>query len=161
MNFPAKTEKQLKEELLIPAGTYPFEVMSAEDKNSRAGNEMIELELRVFMPDGRSRQLKDWLMEKMAFKLFHFCAYTGLAVKYEQGTLHSEDCIGKTGYAVIEIQVDKKGEYPDRNSVKDYVRAMDMKKSDVVASRPAGEVTPSAQRQNPQPQENIDEDVPF
>jgi len=136
MNFAAKTEKQLKEELLIPAGTYPFEVMTAEDKKSKKGNDMIELTLRIFMPDGRSRQLKDWVMEKMAFKLFHFCAYTGLSLKYEHGTLTANDCVGRSGYVEIEIQEDKAKQYPDRNAVGDYVRTPDMKKTDVVASKP-------------------------
>lgn len=157
MNFAAKTEKQLTEEKLIPEGVYPFEVTSSEDKKSKAGNDMIELELRVFMPDGRQRVLRDWLMEKMAFKLYHFCAYTGLAVKYEAGTLHSSDCVGRTGYAKIVIQEDKKGQYPDRNSVADYVRTQEMKKDGVVASKPQ----PTTAQLANQTATGADEDVPF
>lgn len=122
MNFAAKTEKQLSEEGLMPEGIYPFDVMSAEAKKSKKGNDMIEMELRVYADDGREHKLLDWLMPVMGFKLFHFCAYTGLSRQYENGTLNAEDCIGKSGYVKIVIQPDKEKKFPDRNSVKDYVR---------------------------------------
>jgi len=122
MKFSPKSEKEIAEANLIPVGTYPFEVMEADSKLSKAGNEMIELQLRIFMPDGRERSVMDWLMEKVAYKLFHFCTYSGLAVEYGNGTLKSTDCVGKTGYCTIAIQEDKTGQYQPRNSVKDYVR---------------------------------------
>ena len=158
MNFAAKTEKQLHEERLIPLGIYPFDVTAAENKTSKKGNEMIQLELRVYMPDGTMREIPDWIMEKMAFKLFHFCAYTGLAVKYEQGTLQAEDCIGRSGFVKIGIQEDKTGQYPPRNSVADYMRSLDggIKKDGAVnaKSQPS-----DAQLSNKS--DGPDEDVPF
>lgn len=159
MNFAPKTEKQLVEERLIPAGNYPFEVIGAEAKPSKAGNEMIEMEVRLFMPDGSSRGLKDWLTEKMAFKLFHFCAYTGLSQKYEAGTLTSHDCVGRTGYAKIVIQADKQGVYPDRNSIADYVRSLDSKMG-AGGLAPIGKPAPTdAQLANQS--DNPPDDVPF
>ena len=122
MNFEPKTEKQLAEENLLPKGVYPYEVMRAEAKQSKKGNDMIELELRVFTPDGKEKSLRDWLMAAMGFKLFHFCAYAGLSRQYEAGTLTSHDCEGKSGFLEVVIQEDKSGQYPPRNSVKDYVR---------------------------------------
>jgi hypothetical protein len=156
MNFTAKTEKQLVEERLIPDGVYPFEVISAEDKKSKKGNDMIEMEVRLFMPDGTSRSMTDWIMEKMAFKLFHFCAYTGLSQKYDAGTLQSQDCVGRTGFAKVGIQADKSGQYPDRNTIADYVRTPEMKKNGVVASKPEQTGTSPLVRN-----EALDEDVPF
>lgn len=122
MKFKPCSEKEIAEANLIPVGTYPFEVMEAEDKLSKAGNDMIQVELRVFMPDGRERGVLDWLMEKVAYKLFHFCTYSGLATEYGNGTLKAADCVGKTGYCSIGVQEDKTGQYPPRNNVKDYVR---------------------------------------
>ena len=122
MRFEPKTEKQLAEENLLPKGTYPFEVMKATAKQSKKGNDMIELELRIFAQDGKERGLRDWLMPAMGFKLFHFCAYAGLSQQYDAGTLTSHDCEGKTGFLELTIQEDKTGEFPPRNSVKDYVR---------------------------------------
>ena len=160
MNFAPKTEKQLAEERLIPAGNYPFEVIASEAKQSKAGNDMIELSLRVFMPDGSSRQLLDWLMEKMAYKLFHFCAYTGLAQKYEAGTLTAEDCNGRSGFVKIGIQADKSGQYPDRNNVADYVRSLDGKMtSGGIAS--LGRPQPTEAQLANQDNAPATEDVPF
>ena len=159
LTFPPKTEKQLAEESLMPAGVYPFDVMRAEAKRSKAGNDMIELELRLFTPDNKERALRDWLMPQMAFKLFHFCAYTGLSAQYDAGTLTSHDCEGKSGFAKIAVEEDKSGQFPPKNTVKDYVRA-EFKKT-------AGFQPTDAQLANLSPgvpapqQENLDEDVPF
>lgn len=157
MQFKAKTEKELAEENLIPEGIYPFEVSKAEAKKSKRGNDMIELELRIFTPEGKERGLKDWLMEAMGFKLFHFCAYTGLSHKYDAGTLNSHDCEGRSGFVKIEIQEDKTGQYPPRNSVRDYVR-QEVKKSGALAPLTAQQIgnLPAGV-----PAPKTEEDVPF
>lgn len=161
MQFQPKTEKQLVEESLIPAGIYPFEVAKAEAKTSKQGNEMIELSLRVFMPNGTERALKDWLMPKLAFKLFHFCAYTGLSQEYEAGTLTAADCEGRSGFAKIDIQADKLGQYPDRNTVRDYVRSADgkMPKSGGIATQ--APTAASAVSGPPTASDGADSDGPF
>jgi hypothetical protein len=155
MQFQAKTEKQINEENLIPEGVYPFDVMNADNKTSKAGNEMIELELRIYCADGRERSLNDWLMPKMAFKLFHFCAYCGLSQQYDAGTLTAADCVGKSGFVKIGIQADKQGQYPDRNSVKDYVRPEPKLGSAKIAPAPLTE------KQIGNVTEGPAEDVPF
>lgn len=123
-NFTPKTEKQLQEERLFPKGNYPFEVTSAVEKKSKSGNDMIELNLLVYLPDGRQVKFYDWLLPSMAFKLFHFCSYTGLAVKYDQGTLTGQDCVGRQGYCVLGISKDG-----EKNEIKDYARAPEMKRA--------------------------------
>lgn len=122
MQFKPKTEKEIIEENLIADGVYPFECIDAEAKKSKAGNDMIEISLRVFLPDGRERALTDWLLESPAYKLFHFCAYTGLSREYESGSLTAPDCVGRAGFVKVGTQKDKTGQYPDRNSVRDYAR---------------------------------------
>lgn len=159
MQFQPKTEKQIAEESLIPVGIYPFEVSSAESATSKKGNAMIALSLRVFMPSGAERAVKDWLMPSMAFKLFHFCAYTGLSQQYEAGTLTAEDCIGCNGFVKIEIQEDKTGQYPPRNSVRDYMRS-----GESGGKMPTGggiRTEPMAQPQSDAQQAGEPEDVPF
>jgi hypothetical protein len=121
MQFSPKTESQIREESLIPEGEYDFTVVKAEDKLSKAGNEMIQLDMDIFV-GGTERPMKDWLMEKMAFKLLHFCAATGLTAKYEAGTLAAQDCIGKSGKLNIVIK-EGQGQYGKQNGVKDYVVA--------------------------------------
>ncbi len=122
MKFKPQTEKEIAEANLMPKGTYPFEVIEAEEGTSKKGNEMIIATLRFFMPDGKTRLLTTYLMEAMPAQLFHFCAYSGLAAEYGAGTLTAALCVGKTGYADIIIKEDKTGQYPPQNNVKDYVR---------------------------------------
>lgn len=141
MKFPAKTEKEIAEMNNLPPGDYPFEVLNAVDGKSSKGNDMITLTLRVFVGDS-SRQLNDYLLEAMPGKLFHFCQYTGLADKYAAGTLSADDCLGRTGYLTTGIQKGKEKDdgsgdvWPDRATVKDYIRG-EFKKKEPVISSPA------------------------
>lgn len=133
MKFTPKSDKQIAEENLMPAGVYPFQVTTAENKFSKAGNEMIALELRVFTPDGRTRLLNDYLMEKVIYKLAHFCKVVGLAEEYAAGTVQAEDCVGREGFVKVSIKSDKTGQYPDQNSAQDYLS------SDKVEPKPGSE----------------------
>lgn len=117
LNFTPKTEEQLNAQRFLPDGIYPYEVKSAQEKVSGAGNPMIEMEVLVYLPDGRSKMFRDYLMPQMEFKLFHFCSYTGLGPKYQQGSFDSSDCIGRQGFCKIGLKKDKNG-----NEIKDYVR---------------------------------------
>jgi len=121
MKFTPKSEKEIAEEKLLPEGTYPFEISKGEDKVSKSGNEMIELLVRVFKPDGNFLLVSDYLLESMAYKLRHAAEACGLLHEYESGTLLGSNFIGKTGELKLGIQKDKNGTYPDKNVVKDYI----------------------------------------
>ncbi len=150
MQFKPKTEKEIAESGLIPAKTIvPFEVTAAEDSKSKAGNDMIVADLRLFTDDGKTRSIRVYLLEAMPALLFHFCTYSGLATEYGNGTLKASDCIGKTGYAEMGIKIDKSGQYDPQNIVKDFVRPEKLKPG-AMAPKPA-----------PAAGENLDEDVPF
>lgn len=125
MKFAPKTESELEISLLLEPGIYPFQVSEAINDTSKNGNEMIKIGLTVWGPEGRIHFVYDYLLEAMAYKLRHFCCYTGLIQKYESGELSANDCINKEGYVEIAIQKGKPngngGNYPDINKVKDYV----------------------------------------
>jgi len=118
MQFKSKTEQQIQEESLIPAGDYDFTVQEAADKKSKAGNDMIQLDMDIYVGD-KARPMKDWLMEQMAYKLRHFCYAVGIGAKYEAGTLSAQDCVGKSGK--VRIVQKQNRDYGLQNSVKDYV----------------------------------------
>lgn len=120
MQFASKTEQQIQEESLIPAGEYDFTVQEAVEKKSKAGNDMIQIDMDVYVGD-RSRPMKDWLMESMAYKLRHFCYGVGLSAKYDAGTLTAQDCVGKSGK--VKIVQKQNGDYGLQNNVKDYIVA--------------------------------------
>lgn len=122
MNFTPKTEKQIQEENLIEKGEYSFEVIEAKEKTSKGGNAMMELKLEIFSNESESsRIIFDYLLEKLAYKLRHFCSATGLIKKYEDGTLTADDCVGKSGTCKIVVQENKVGAFPPRNAIADYV----------------------------------------
>lgn len=149
MKFSPKTEDDIKREALLPPGEYDFEVIKSEDKQSQSGNDMIAVQLKVFGPNGE-RTVRDWLMEKMAYKLRHFCAATGILPKYEAGTLTAEDCLGRSGKVKIVIKDD--AQYGPQNSVKDYAVAEAAKESPHVQA-------PS--QRIPAPASAGDQEVPF
>jgi hypothetical protein len=120
MNFAPKSEKELKDALVIPEGEYDYEVIDAEEKTSKKGNEMIEITLKVFHGDS-FRTITDYLMEAMAFKLRHFCEAGGIIKLYDNGTLTASDCIGCSGKLKLTIEKDTSGKYSDKNTVKDYI----------------------------------------
>lgn len=127
MNFQPKTEEELQAEAVMPGGEYDFEVIEAADTISkRSGNDMITAKLKVFAPDGSFRTVTDYLMEKMAWKLRHFCEATGLMDKYDAGTLAARNCEGRAGRVILQVDPERKSEdgtktYSPKNSVKDYV----------------------------------------
>lgn len=127
MKFTPKTEKEIAEEKLLPVGDYPFQISAAEDYVSKAGNEMIKAEVRVFKPDGNFLLVDDYLGEFMMHKILHLCQATGLEDDYNAGLIKPENLVGKTGQLKLSIQKDKTGQYPDRNSIKDYIVGADLK----------------------------------
>lgn len=122
MKFQPKTEKQIAEEGLLPAGVYGFEVMEAKDAVSKSSNDMIVLKLRLFDKEGNScGAVTDYLLETIAYKLRHAAVACGLQGSYEAGSLVSSEFIGKTGEVKIRITKDKNGQFSDQNTVADYV----------------------------------------
>jgi hypothetical protein len=155
MRFEAKSENELRRENLIPAGEYGFEVLTAEDKQSAKGNDMIALKLIVYMSDGSQRHVYDWILEAFAFKLRHFCEATGLIEDYNAGRLCAADCVGRSGKVKIGINEDKSGDYPPSNRVLDYIVA----KGNAQPAAPAA-VPKQAPRESAK-QLDDDEKLPF
>lgn len=151
MKITPKTEKQIEEEMLFAAGNYEVEVIKCEEQVSKGGNAMLKLMLRVYMPDGTTRTMFDYLLEAMAFKLRHFMVSAGMEDKYNQGDVTSDDLMGAMVLAEIGIKPAKDG-YAAQNNITDY---MPIKRSGAAATSrvgPVGSVVGSAIK---------DEDIPF
>lgn len=140
--YQPKTEEEIEKEeaenSLFPPGTYGFEVIEfakfgdtttifTKDTQSSKGNDMMQIALRVYDQEGKSRTLVDYLLDAMSRKLRNSAYACGLGPEYEAGTLCAEKYLGKQGNLELVIQKGKKKDdgsddfYPDRNSVKDYV----------------------------------------
>ncbi|MES3012921.1 MAG: hypothetical protein V4750_04215 [Pseudomonadota bacterium] len=145
MRITPKSEAEVAAAGLLPPGDYNFTVIEAVDRVSQNGNEMIALTLAVETPSGSTRKVNAFLMEKMAHVLRHFCYGTGLAAKYEDGSLVASDCKGMTGTVMLKIE-EQEG-YKPKNAVKDFV------------VDPA--VKPAPKPKTAAPAAPSDEDVPF
>lgn len=119
MKLEPKTEQQINEAGLLAPGVYDFECVEAEDTESKAGNDMAAIQIRI---DGHPLKIADWLVatEAMAFKVRHFAETTGLLAEYEAGDLPAEMMIGKIGRVKIGIRP-AEGQFRAKNNVVDYV----------------------------------------
>lgn len=143
LSFSPKTEEQLRVENLLKIGEYDFDVLSADDVTSKAGNPMIKVNLGIYEGDAIRARVFDYLLSAMEAKLRHFCDTTGLLTKYEDGSLSAVDCRGRAGRVKIGIE-EAEGSFPTKNVVKDYV------------VRKAKPITPAPAAPRPE-----DDDVPF
>lgn len=122
MRFTPKTEKEVNKFDLLAKGDYDFEVVKAENTFSKkTGAEMIKLELDVFSESGYRNRVFDYLLGSVEYKVKHFCDATALKPEYDAGELTADMCIGRSGRCSIGIQIDKAGQYQDKNIVKDYI----------------------------------------
>lgn len=143
------SEKEAAESGLRKRGLYDFEVLEAKERTSKAGNDMIETNVKLYDSEGHNFRLFDYLVssEGMAYKVRHFASATGLLPAYEKGDLIADDCVGKTGRCQIGIQPAKDG-YPAKNIIQDYVP---MKAgAPLIASMSAKDVA-----------KELDDDIPF
>lgn len=120
MQFKPKTEKEIEEEMVFPAGEYDFDVLMAEDTTSSKGNDMVKVKLRIYV-GSQVHYINDYLLPAMSAKLRHFCDTTGLLSKYETGRLEAADCSGRAGRVKIAVE-SAKAPYPAKNVVKDYIK---------------------------------------
>ena len=127
MQVSPKTDRELATANLFPAGEYDFEVVDAKDTVSKAGNDMIVLNLRVYDGMGSSRFVYDYLLDQMAYKVKHAAEACGLLKDYESGKLDAASFVGKTGRVKLTIQASKDPQYDDKNVVKDYVVKLEEK----------------------------------
>lgn len=148
MRFQPKTEKEIAEANLLPIGEYDFEVTDAVEKQSKAGNDMVELAIKVYDTEGVGRIVNDWLVdtEKAAFKIRHFAEAVGLLPDYERGSIPAEIMVGRAGRCKVSIKKDTTGQYPDKNGIADYIKA---------------KVTNGAAPRSPVTAADLNDDIPF
>ncbi len=149
MKFVPKSEKEIIEDGLWPDGTYDAVVFDATDKISKAGNEMIELALEIYDNEGRKRQVRDYLMEAVIYKVRQAADAMGLIDRYDAGDLGADDFMGKSCQVKIGRSRDKNGVYPDQNIVKSYVIAVQPERSE------------PARKQKQPVAADIDDEIPF
>lgn len=127
LKFTPKKDEELS--VLLKEGAGSFEVVKAEKRTSQTGNPMIALLLRCWDSDGNQGNIFEYLiLNDNIFsqrKIKHFCYCVGLGHKYESGELNAIDCENRSGNIIIGISSDKKGKYPPKNNVYDFIKKSD------------------------------------
>jgi hypothetical protein len=124
MRFTPRTEKEVSN--VFEKGKYKFSVISAKETVSKSQNEMLNLTLVIYHNSipGKSSVVNCYLLTdnpSFEYMIRHFCYSVGLENQYESGVLIASDCIGKEGIVSIGIDVDKTGQYSDKNKVLDFI----------------------------------------
>lgn len=127
LTFTPKSEEELLKDMLWPEGQYAFQVLEAQQKPSKSGNEMIVIKMILINSSNQNKTINDYLMcdlSSQLLKLRNFCHTVGLGNQFESGRLCAEDCIGKEGILELKRVGERKvgdAVYPPANNVKDYV----------------------------------------
>lgn len=124
MKFTPRSESELKTDFpLLEDGIYDVEVLTGEDTQSSKGNDMIKINLAVWVGDKVKCRIFDYLLTSHPIceaKLRHACDSFGLLDKYQAGMLEGNHFIGRLGKAKITKEPAKDG-YDASNKIKDYV----------------------------------------
>jgi hypothetical protein len=103
---------------LLPEGKFSFEVAKAEQKTSKAGNDMIAITLHVYDGKGGAKVfVYDWLTSAFKKKVVDFCRCVGLSDLVDGGELTAIRCLQRTGEVHL-IQEEYEG--TTRNKVDRY-----------------------------------------
>jgi hypothetical protein len=131
-----KTEEEVSQRKLWEKGTYSFEILefvkfgSKEIKTaattSSKGDPMLVLVVKVYNDDGSEQVVVDYLTAHAEYKIRHAAVACGLLEQYNAGALDPVAFVGKTGWVKLGVskgkaKPDGDGNYPDKNSINDYV----------------------------------------
>ena len=96
-----KDDYEERAPMQVAAGDYPFCVVGATERLSKAGNEMINLEMQFDVGGEKPMTCYESLVftPKAVFKIKQFCDAVGLQDKWESENLEADDCIGAEGKA--------------------------------------------------------------
>ena len=139
MRFTPLTEEELQMQALVPEGVYSYQVLKAEEKISKAGNDYISLTLRIWDNEGREHSVFTNLALVKLLK--HFCDVNGMQSTYQSGNVNADNCNGLSGGRVM-LGVEEAKPKPDggmynaKNIVKDYIVAPQGSMSAPAAMRP-------------------------
>jgi len=116
-DYEPKTDAELRPKCLEP-GEYDAEIVSAMAKTSSKGNEMIELQFKVFDDEGKTFLLRDFLMSKMGWKFKACRKQCGILEAYEDQTISPDHFAGKAIRVVTNIE--ESDEYGSQARIKGY-----------------------------------------
>ena len=131
---------------VIEPGEGVFKVVKAEEKTSRAGNDMMVVTFRLTDARGQSTLANEYLIssndptqnKSTATKVYNLLCGIGKPSLYGK-PLDTNDIVGCTGQCIIKTQKSDDPQYADKSVISKYI----------------------AQVHTPQPIDNFSDDIPF
>lgn len=134
MRVTPKTDEELSN--VWNGGWYPATIENAVEGLSSKNAAMLTLTVKAYdNENGRSKELKDYIVDAVAYKVKHACEACGLLGDYERGHVDPQKMVSVNLEVKLGIEQDKTGQYPDKNKIIDYRAAS---KSQPAANKPTG-----------------------
>ncbi len=132
----------------FPPGLYDFEVDSAEETVSKAGNPMIKAKINIYNEAGQKRVIFDYLLSNQVWKLKAFAEAIGMHEEFASGEMDVFTIEGRSGKA--KVAIDRQEGYEPRNKILAYLATKGEAREIVNAVRP-----PKALKAD------LDDEIPF
>ena len=111
----------IKKDWLIPEGDYEFEIIEAEDQNDQwEGKPQMFIKCRVFLDDGNTVQISQFIRQARAFLVDQLARSVGLIAEADAGEVDAEDLLNKTGRGYIHKYKKQSGQ--ERNEFNKFHR---------------------------------------
>lgn len=148
----AKSREELELELCLKPGKYPFEINSADEKKSGAGNDMFALDITVYDNDNKPRKMKAWVGTWNDLDLLNFMECIGLGPEWSADTVTANMLLGRSGYCKTTITKPKPdSDYGPQVKVSKWIALVDGEVAPVIVpSEPVAAGAPLS-----------DDDIPF
>lgn len=112
-----------KTSMCVPEGDYAGELVSAQDKTSKNGNEMVELIWTIMAPDGSTRRVWDYIVNNNPFaitKYGNLARAIGQGESFSAGDFDATKFIGAAATLRVKVRPPQ-GSYGEQNSIADYL----------------------------------------
>lgn len=130
-NFDADGVEE-KTFICFPAGEYEAEIVDIKQQVSRAGNDMLKLDVDCFASDGKKVRVFDYIVAPNSlFKLKAICKFTNIEF---DGAVEEQLLKGKR--IMVKLKIEPEGDYPARNSIAAYVGACGAQPAPAEAMKP-------------------------
>lgn len=134
-NFNAN-EVEDKTFICFPAGEYEAEIVDIKQQVSKAGNDMLKLDIDCYASDGKKVRVFDYIVAPSSlYKLKAICKFTGIEF---DGAVEEQLLKGKR--VMVKLKLEPEGDYPARNSIAAYVGRCGQQPASAQAMKPVAPV---------------------
>ena len=135
MKFNVLSDAELaKKRCVIVEGEADFTIERVEEKVSKRGNDMFEIQLKVWDKNGTDGSVRDYIVSTAEWKIHQLCDAINEPSLYKSGEIKPDLLEGKSGRCAIILDKTDRGEYP---KVKMYLSYVDpMKRIETMIKKP-------------------------